>query len=112
MPRHLIVERGDPGLALHVEHLAGRRVRPPAVEAERDPPGLLANRHLRHLSRRHHGVVEDVHQLVVPVTDPELSPVGRQTDAVARTAVPLDRSLFHALDLYAMKLPASPQIAD
>src|SRR6185436_3814845 len=110
VPCHLIVQRRDPVPGAHVEHLAGRRVRPSAVEAERDPSGLLAHGHLRLGTRRHDSVVEDVHQLVVPIADPQLTLVWRQANAVARAPVPLDGPTLSAFDLDAMELLPRSQV--
>ena len=60
---------------------------------------------------RHHRGVEDVDPLVGGVDDPELLLVGRQADAVARAAVPLDRALLEALHLDPVERLARGQVA-
>ena len=61
---------------------------------------------------RHHGGVEDVHGLVVGVGEPQLLLVGREADAVARTAVPRHRAFLESRDLDAVQLLPGPQVAD
>ena len=66
----------------------------------------------RDLLRRHHRRVEDVHLLVGAVGEPQLLFVGREADAVARAAVPLDRSLLEAGDLDPVQHLAGLDVAD
>src|SRR5262245_7128891 len=112
LPFLLVLKRGDQFLRLRVEHLSCRGIGVRAVETEGDPTGLIAYGDRRLLFRRHHGVVEDVHHLVVAVAHPELGLVGCEPDAMARAAVPIDWSLLISLDLDVVELLAGPNVAD
>ena len=72
-----------------VDDVAGRRVRRVAVDAERDPAGLIAQLDAGDLLRRHHRRVEDVDAAVGRIAQPEFALVRREADAVARAAVAL-----------------------
>jgi hypothetical protein len=112
----LVFQGGDELARLHVEDFAGREVRELAVEAERDPAGLLAQGQARHLFGREfpfeRARVEDVHALVVAVHDPDFFLVRREADAMTRTAVPLDRAFLHALNFDAVEHLARADVAD
>src|SRR5262249_28085485 len=108
----LVLQAGDDLAALDVDDVAGRRVGVAAVQAERHPAGLVAQDDVCDLLRRHHGRVENVDPAVVGIGEPDLALVGRQTDAVARAAVALGRSLLEALHLDAVQLPSGGDVAD
>src|SRR5262245_41088386 len=96
LPVALVAQRGDDLLARHVDDLARGRIGIAAVEAERHPAGLLAELDTDRLPGRHGRGVEDVDMAVGRIADPDFPLVGRQANAVARAAVPLDRSFLKA----------------
>src|SRR5438045_592105 len=66
----LVGEGGEDLVRGDVDHLAGGGVGKAAVEAERDPAGLVAERDAEALDGRHDGGVENVDTLIGRIGDP------------------------------------------
>src|SRR5262249_9409983 len=95
-----------------INDLASRGPRVFSVETESDPARLLAKLDALDLFWRRRGIVEYVKHLIVAVTQPDLSFIRCQCDAVRRTAVPLYGSTWDALYFDAVEFLARSQIPD
>jgi hypothetical protein len=95
-----------------VNDFTSRRIRGAAVRAEADPARRVAEFYTRNLLRRHRGRIEDVRKIVGAVYHPEFFLILGESDAMARTPVPLYRALLDSLNLDAMQHLAGPDVPD
>src|SRR5260370_812550 len=105
-------EGGHDLLCPRIDDLASRRIRLMPVDAKTDPAWEVAEYDGGHLPGRHHCGVEDVQAMVGAIHNPQLFLIRRQSDAVARTPVPLYRTRLVALNLNAVQHLPCPQIAN
>ena len=93
-----------------VDHIARGRVGISAVEAERDPAGLVPDLNAGELFGRQHRGIKDVHAAVVRVRQPELFLIRGQAHAMAGAAMPLGRPGFKSFHFDAVQDLAGGQI--
>jgi len=93
-PAFLVRQRCNDFLAIRVDNLSRRWIGKAAVEAERHPAWLVAQRDALHLLGRVGRQVENVDLLIVRIAQPELLFVRREPDAMAGSAVTLNGTPF------------------
>src|SRR5688572_22477402 len=84
---------------LGVDNLSGRGKTVRSIQAESYPAWLFTQRNAGDLCGRLGGHVEHVQAIVVPITQPDLFFIGRQPDAMARTAMTLHGATGEVLHL-------------
>ncbi len=109
-PTFLVSQLGDQFQAGGVKDVAGRRISQTAINAERDPAGLVTDGQTGHQFRRHHCGIVDVHVTVGSVGHPEFRFIGCEADAVTGTSMPFDFSLFEAFYFDTMQFATGRQI--
>src|SRR5690606_36144140 len=97
---------------LHVDDFARRWKGILAVHAKGNPSGLIPKFDARHLAGRHDSIVEYVQTLIVSIAQPNFRFIRRESNAMARTTVPLHRSLFKSPHFHAMQHLPRGNIAD
>ena len=91
---------------LRFDDFAGGRIGEGAIDAERDPAGLIAEFDAGGLGGRHFGVVKNVQTGTGGIGEPDFPFVRSERDAVAGAAVTFDRAFLKTFHFDAMKFCA------